>query len=47
MMMLDVQALTTTISVAVSQAVKQAFQQAPQAQVQNVQGHAREVETVA
>ena len=46
MMMVDVQALTTTISVAVSQAVKQAFEQAPQAQVQNTQGHAREVEAV-
>ena len=46
MMMVDVQALTTTISVAVSQAVKQAFEQASQAQIQNAQGHAREVEAV-
>ena len=46
MMMVDMQVLTTTISVAVSQAVKQAFEQASQAQIQNAQGHAREVEAV-
>ena len=46
MMMVDVQALTTTISVPVSQAVKQAFEQAPQAQGRNPQANAREVEAV-
>lgn len=46
MMMVDMQALSTTISVAVSQAVKQAFKQVPQAQGRNPQVHTSEVEAV-